>query len=197
MMHDADDRIERLIDRAASSLTDAPDAPAFTARVMARLDAPASARPVARWMRHLVPAAACALLLVTAVGWWQRRSVHDAPASAPGAQFPASRALPTAAVVVPAAGTATPSGPSPTRLASARPQHAARAAAVEAARVPRYEVITIDTLAITAVGGDDAGVVLDPLLDPSPIAVERLAIDPIDSARASRSEPPQSPGGRQ
>ena len=66
MTHDADDRIERLIDRAASSLTEVPDSPAFTARVMARIDTAASrARAPGGECPASCPISIAAALLVT------------------------------------------------------------------------------------------------------------------------------------
>ncbi len=194
-MHDRD-RIERLIDRAASSLTEVPDARAFTARVLARLDAPPVRHPT--WWRVLVvvPAAAAVLLLVVA-GWWQQGGFNG-PAT-PATRVLDSRALPTAALLVPAAREAT--SPPADRAGGGRtpalPAVSGSASAANLPRVPGYEPIALDVVAIAPVGADDDGVAADSQLELSPIEVERLAIDPIDLSRPRGSEPNPFPGGRQ
>lgn len=187
MMDDADDRVERLIDRAASALTDVGTSPAFTARVMARLDAPV-ARRRSRWGPVPAFAAACALLIIAFAGWWPR--TDETGGSPTGAQILASRSLPTTSVLVPAiSALAAPRRGLTEAGVRVTPQH-------DYPRVHVFDPISIDQLAIASIDAESAPVAVEPLLAPDPIQLDPVAIDAIELSPLPRSAPPHSPGGR-
>jgi hypothetical protein len=192
MRGDADERIDRLIDRAAASMTEAETSSAFVGRLMAALDEPA--RPLRQaWRPALVPAAACALLAFVLGAWWIPGRGPQTDGSA--THLLVSRRVPTTmlALVSPSAP-----GPLPTdqATAAATPRRSRRPSPAPAP-VPDFPSIAIDEVEIAPVAAAD-GAELAPLaVEPLPlIEVDDIALDPIDLTQPPRADRPPPPGER-
>lgn len=195
MMHDADDRLERLIDRASSSLTEAETSPAFVTRVMAALDAPPR-RGATPWTL-VAPAAACLVALLVLGGWWAVRPDRSADVSSGRAVT--SRALPTKSAAAVPSSTSAPavSRTSPAIGPTATPRPMRQAIGRRPAQVRTFDAIAIAHVEIAPVVTDADGLVLPPVGALPPIAVDDVAIDPIEITGQPPADTPQSQGGRQ
>ena len=194
MMHDADDRLEHLIDRASSSLTEAETSPAFVAHVMAALNAPPRRAPTP-WTL-VAPATACLVVLFALVGWWMGRQ-GGAP-DVNRAHVVTSRDVPaaTAAVTASTSAPAVSSAPSTTGP-TASPRRMHKGIGPGPAQVAAFDAIAIAHVEIAPVVSDEEGLLLPPVDALPPIAVDDVAIDPIEVTPQLRADTPQSQGGRQ
>ena len=188
MTHDADNRLERLIDRAASALTEVPDSPAFTSRVMARIT---RRRPRAR------SGGACPTSCPSASPpcSWSRwpgggTMAETTPRWARGRRCTCSRRARFPRVPsqhrtwVPRRR---PFGKSRQRSHDDHVRALARHVRHRRHPAAWLRANTLEPVALTPVGADDGGVAVESPLELPSIAVERLAMDAVSILLSSTS----------